>query len=160
MLTPKNVWHRRGPLLATFTQSSVNTSQSPGITAATWEYMNNGTAVGSSQTATEVDGADGWIKADLGVQRVVARLIIGYDYTNSLGGNNAFGNSWTNGATLQSSNDNSTWTDIITLSLTDTVISLNNGLYAVGSGNARYFRLWKSGLPVACTQFQLWGRAN
>lgn len=120
---------------------------------ATYQYMNDGSASGTSgQTATA--GAGGYVRADCGSARAVGYIVIGYDYLNNLPG--GWGASYTEGVTVQGSQDATTWT---TLATTPTYASTgsSNGLVVIPIWNTyRYIQLIKTNNYFALTEFQVW----
>lgn len=137
----------------TYTVSGTYSSNSP----PTYQYMNdnnangatNGNQWGSLNTSFE------YILADLGSIKTVTKLIVGYDYLNNLPG--GWGTSYTQGKTVQTSTDNSTWTTQATTPVyADT--GSTNGLVTVVIPNvsARYVRM--TSVSWICTlEFQIWG---
>lgn len=120
---------------------------------ATYQYMNDDSASGASgQTATA--GSGGYVRADCGSSRSVGYIVIGYDYLKNLPG--GWGKSYTEGVTIQGSQDASTWT---TLGTTPTYASTGstNGLVTIPIWNTyRYIQLINTSSYFALTEFQVW----
>ena len=125
----------------TYTQSAVQS----GASAATYAYMNNGSAVAGAEKQTSTGApaaaAGAWVRADAGSAQFIEFVQIGYDYTSSLVGGPAV----TAGLTVQGSLDGTTWTYIAT---TPDYTSLaasgaaSNGLVNIGvNATWRYIRL-------------------
>ena len=125
----------------------------PSNSFATYQYMNDDSASGASgQTATA--GSGGYVRADCGSSRSVGYIVIGYDYLNNLPG--GWGTSYTEGVTIQGSQDASTWT---TLGTTPTYASTGstNGLVTIPIWNTyRYIQLINTSSYFALTEFQVW----
>ena len=96
------------------------------------------------------------MKADAGSVRYIDYIIIGYDYLDNLTGN--WGVVYTEGHTVQVSDDDTSWTTVTT---TPTYASTGstNGLVRIKIGrNCRYVRLFNASTYVAVLEFSLWGR--
>lgn len=133
-----------------YTQSSVYS----GTSAATYTYMNNGSAMPTGNQAGTNNDATAFIKADVGASRYVNYIVIGYDYTSTLPGG------WTTadtaGASVQGSTDNTNWTTISTVPSYASTGS-TNGLYTITIGGTyRYIRLMKSSAYLCTLEFQVW----
>lgn len=148
-------WNSAGATLLTvntYSQSSVYSSNS----AATWEYMNNDSANGSTngaQTGTDYGGTQ-WIKTSLGGQYHVDHIVIGYDHMQNLPG--GWGTYYTENVDVQGSNNNSTWTTIATTpDYGDT--GSTDGLYEIPiDGDWSYLRLSRSGDYLCVLEFEVW----
>jgi hypothetical protein len=81
--------------------------------------------------------ASAWIEADLGSSKAIGNVQL-MDITTSESCVGPWGPPYTNGATVQYSNDNSTWTNV------GTVSGATDGAYVTisfGGASARYVRL-------------------
>ena len=134
----------------TYTQSSVYSTNA----AATYSNMNDDSADESvsTETGTNSSGSE-WVKADQGSSLFIEKIIIGYDYLNNLPG--GWGVSYTEGKTIETSDDNTNWTNRGTTPTysgtgsTDGLVSINIGV------TARYIRITSSGY-MCLTEFSLW----
>lgn len=137
----------------TYTQSSVYGPNA----AATYAGMNDNSAVGNNginQTGTKNEAAP-FIKADCGSTRYVSKIVIGYDYQSNLPG--SWGVSYTEGRTIQGSNDNTNWTTITTAPTYSTTGSSNGLVDITVNANYRYIRLYSTSGYICLLEFQIWG---
>lgn len=138
----------------TYTVSSTYTECNP----PTYQYMNDNNANGSTndnQWGSDDNAGTDFIKADLGANKVITKIVIGYDYLNNLP--TGWGVTYTEGKTIETSTDDSTWTSQGT---TPTYASTGstNGLVTIRLNNvvARYIRITSSDF-MAMLEFQVWG---
>ena len=135
-------------ITATYTQSNVYGT----FETASMANMANNDAVEESATGMN-SVAGNFVKMDLGSSVYVDHVTVGYDHTTTLGAND-WGPEFTEGWTLQVSNDNSTWTDIA-----DTPVYASsgavNGIVAMPvAGTWRYLRLYYAATDYrAVTEF-------
>lgn len=134
----------------TYTQSSVYGSN----VAANYSNMNDNNASGSSGATATASSGNTWVMADLGSNKAVNRIIIGYDYLNNLPG--GWGTSYTQNLNIQTSTDASNWTTVGTTPSYSSTGS-TNGLVTINfsAQEARYVRL-QYGTYFALTEFQVW----
>ena len=138
----------------TYSQTTVYPFNNP----ASYTYMNNNSADGDNnndETGTTT-GGNRFVKANAGSVRYIDYIIIGYDYLDNLTGN--WGVVYTEGHTVQVSDDDTSWTTVTT---TPTYASTGstNGLVRIKIGrNCRYIRLFNASTYVAVLEFSLWGR--
>ena len=114
-----------------FSQSSVYS----GLSASTTNMRDSDTA-GSSTGAGTNSGANEWIAADLGAAHSIQAVMLGGGNISGWGSVAAY----LNGAKLQSSPDNATWTDVLTVS---GVVNSNpkDKVFTFAPVSARYWRL-------------------
>jgi hypothetical protein len=132
------------PANIVYTQSTVY----PGNTAATNANMNNGNAAEALATATNT-GNPSFVQMDFGQLSLVRTITIGCDFTNTVTPG-SWGRTYTENATLERSDDGTTWTTVQspvgTFATAFLVISVNL--------NARYIRLSRGGSNyVVVTEF-------
>lgn len=121
-----------------------------GVTSATIANMSDAdTAASSTGTGTN-NGAEEWVKIDLGAAHTIISVMVGGGNLLNWGRIAAY----LNNAKLQYSNDDSTWTDAITISgIVDT--TPKDKVLAVPSINARYWRL-RMGSYLAVSTFRVY----
>lgn len=138
----------------TYTQSSVYS----GSVAATEANMNNQVAAGAGGASATNNAGNEYIQVDLGASRTIKQVVVGYDYNTSYSG---WGPVYTQGAILEFSTDNATWTAITAVTLpiyTDVSALYPDGLVPIAvSGTARYARVRKTTGWLQLTEFQVWG---
>lgn len=139
----------------TYSQASTYPTNNP----ASYTYMNNNSADGdnnNNETGTTSD-TNRFIKADAGSIRYVDYIIIGYDYLNRLDG--GWGVTYTQGLSVQVSDDDASWTTVRTTPTYSSTGS-TNGLVRINIGRScRYIRLFKAATGfIATLEFSLWGR--
>lgn len=128
-------------LPVSFSQSSVY----GGLSASTTNMRDSDTA-GSSTGAGTNSSTNEWITADLGAAHSIQAVILGGGNISGWGGVAAY----LNGAKLQYSNDNSTWTDVLTVSgIVNS--SPKDKVFTFSPVSARYWRLQMGGYLSAST---------
>lgn len=136
----------------TYTVSSTYSTNSP----PTYQYMNDNNANGSTNGNQwgSNNETNPFIRADIGSIKQVGRIIVGYDYLSNLPG--GWGTSYTEGLSVQTSTDGSSWT---TRATTPTYASSGstNGLVTINFTpvDARYVRLTKASGFMAALEFQV-----
>ena len=111
--------------------------------------LSNGNQWGSNNGATE------YITADIGSVKTITKIVLGYDYLTNLPG--GWGVTYTQGKSIDTSSDGSTWTTQTTTP-TYSLTGSTNGLVSIIIPNvsARYVRM--SSVGWVCTlEFQVWG---
>lgn len=119
--------------------------------------MNDGNC--NTGTATGFTGSGEWVATNLGQKRLVNSIRIGYDRNTAIYGGWGPGYSVSGGSVgttkLQGSNDNTTWTDILTLPSYASSGSPSDGLATI-SVNAEWTHLrMLTGTYFALTEFQV-----
>lgn len=140
----------------TYTQSSVYSSN----LAADYEYMNNDDARGATSFSANQTGTNSQsqanVRADCGSVKYISKIVIGYDYQNTLPG--GWGPSYTNSLTVQMSVDAATWTTLPTTTPSYDQTGSTNGLVDIYiNGNWRYVRIMNPNGYVCLLEFQVWG---
>lgn len=138
----------------TYSQSSVYGANN----AATYTYMNNGDASGAVDASNNQTGtsnqADAYIMANCGANKWVDHIVIGYDYLNNLTG--GWGVAYTQGASIQISDDSSSWTTITTAPTYATTGS-TDGLVSIDiKESCQYIRLYRASGYLCLLEFQIW----
>jgi len=122
-------------------------SQSSSYSTCSGSYATLTDGLFSNGTGTSNGGSE-WIKASFtSAQIVTAVTVAGGNMTSCPWGSVA---AYLNGAIIQSSNDNITWTTMATISGVTDANGLNT--FPVGCANAMYWRIQKSGY-LATTEF-------
>lgn len=139
----------------TYSVSSTFTGNNP----PTYFYMNDDNANGSTNNSQwgSNSGTNNFISADLGGQKTITSVVVGYDYLNNLPG--GWGVSYTQGLSIQTSPNNTTWTTQATTPVYSSTGS-TNGLVRVSFTpvTANYVRLFLASSGYICTlEFQVWG---
>lgn len=144
-------------------QLTTNTYTQSGIydvvnnTYANWSNMNDG----NCDTGTATASGTSWVKTDLKSSMLVESIVIGYDRNETIYG--GWGTSYSvSGASvgtcrLQSSDNDSTWTDVVVnLPNYTTAGSPSNGLATVTvNTTCRYLRIYSPFTYFALTEFQV-----
>jgi len=130
-----------------YSQSSLWSS---GVTPATESGMTNGITNEASQTGTDNDLPQEWIKMDLGMNYQVCQIVVGADFTTELGDDD-WGPSYAGGKRIEYSSDNVNWSIAVN---TTGVFNISPIKVFDVSINARYIRIIDvTGDYVAVTEF-------
>ena len=127
-----------------------------GTPSATYSSMNNLSADGLLGSATNSETGPFFL-ADMLLSTFIDYVVVGVDYHSNVPG--GFGISYTTGASIQVSNNKTTWTTLTTVpSYNSTQWGAINGQLEVQvQGTWRYVRVWKASSYLALTEFRIYG---